>query len=86
VNHAPCNAAQHKVSKAWEHARLAGVVDTAYFHLVFTLPHELNSWANLHPKVIYGALFQSVWATVNALGQDKNRLSGPMGMTAILHA
>jgi len=80
-----CPRCQHKVSEAWEQARLADVVDTPYFHLVFTLPHELNGWARLHPSAIYSALFRSVWNTVNTLGQDKKRLSGQLGMTAVLH-
>lgn len=80
-----CPRCQHKVSEAWEQGRLADVVDAPYFHLVFTLPHELNSWARLHPSAIYHALFQSVWDTVNTLGQDKKRLSGQLGMTAVLH-
>lgn len=80
-----CPRCQHKVSEEWEQARLTDVVDAPYFHLVFTLPHELNSWARLHPRVIYHALFRCVWDTVNTLGQNKKRLSGQLGMTAVLH-
>jgi len=57
----------------------------AYYHLVFTLPHDLNGWAQCHPEVIYACLFQSVWSTLKAFGADPRRLGGELGMTAVLH-
>lgn len=80
-----CPRCQKKASQEWEQTQLSHLVDTGYFHLVFTLPHELNLWARLHRRVIYNGLFQSVWDTLNTLGQDKNRLGGQLGMTAVLH-
>jgi hypothetical protein len=56
-----------------------------YYHLVFTLPHELNGWVQLHPEVIYALLFKVVWKTLKAFGADKKRLNGQLGMTAVLH-
>jgi len=56
-----------------------------YYHLVFTLPHTLNPWVQLHPQVIYGLLFQCVWATLKAFAADSKRLGGELGMTAVLH-
>jgi hypothetical protein len=57
----------------------------SYYHLVFTVPHTLNPWVQLHPQVIYGRLFQSVWATLKAFAADPKRLGGELGMTAVLH-
>jgi hypothetical protein len=31
-----------------------------HYHLVFTLPHQLNGWVQLHPEVIYRLLFQAL--------------------------
>jgi len=56
-----------------------------YYHLVFTLPHALNGWVQLHPEVIYALLFRAVWETLKTFGADKKRLNGKLGMTAILH-
>jgi hypothetical protein len=39
----------------------------------------------LHPGVIYGLLFRSVWATLTAFAADPKRLGGELGMTAVLH-
>jgi hypothetical protein len=64
---------------------LSNIVDASYFHLVFTLPHELNGWVRLHPRCLYRLLFSSAWETLNTLGHDPKRLNGQLGMTAVLH-
>jgi hypothetical protein len=56
-----------------------------YYHLVFTLPHDLNGWVQLHPEVIYQLLFQRAWATLKAFGADPKRLGGELGATMMLH-
>jgi hypothetical protein len=61
------------------------VLPVTYYHLVFTLPHTLNPWVQLHPQIIYGLLFQSAWATLKAFAADPKRLGGELGMTAVLH-
>ena len=56
-----------------------------YYHLVFTLPSELNGWVSCYPAVIYRLLFESVWHTLSRFGQDKKRLNGQLGMLSVLH-
>jgi hypothetical protein len=56
-----------------------------YYHLVFTLPHTLNGWVQLHPALIYRLLFAATWGTLKAFGQDPKRLGGELGMSAVLH-
>lgn len=80
-----CPRCQQKATDAWTQRELGNVVDAAYFHLVFTLPHELNGWARLHPRLIYRLLFSGVWDTLNTRGHDPKRLNGQLGMTAVLH-
>jgi hypothetical protein len=53
-----------------------------YYHVVFTLPSELNPLALHQPKVVYDALFASVWATLHQFGK---RESVSFGMIAVLH-
>jgi Putative transposase/Transposase zinc-binding domain len=69
----------------WLEERKAELLPVPYFHVVFTLPHELNPIASYNPTVIYNLLFKAAWTTVNTLGHDKKRLNGQMGMTAFLH-
>jgi hypothetical protein len=80
-----CPRCQQQASLEWEQKQLSHQVDSGYFHLVFTLPHELNGWARLHPTAVYNYLFQCVWNTLNTLGHDENRLNGQLAMTAVLH-
>lgn len=80
-----CPQCQQKASDNWVDKRMADVLPVAYFHLVFTLPHELNGWAQLHPALIYHLLFQSAWHTLNDYSQHNRQLQGQLGMTAVLH-
>jgi hypothetical protein len=52
---------------------------------VFTLPHVLNGWVQLHPEVLYRRMFRCVWSTLKALGADPKRLGGQLGATVVLH-
>jgi hypothetical protein len=80
-----CPRCQQRASRRWCERQQAGVLPVSYYHLVFTVPHTLNPWVQLHPQVIYGLLFQSVWATLTAFAADPKRLGGELGMTAVLH-
>ena len=80
-----CPRCQQGASEQWLERELGNVVDAPYFHLVFTLPHELNGWVRLHPRIIYRALFASAWETLNTLGQDPKRLNGQLAATTVLH-
>lgn len=80
-----CPRCQRKASDDWCARQQAAVVPVTYHHLVFTLPHVLNPWVQLHPEVIYALLFEAVWATLRAFGTDPKRLDGQLGMTAVLH-
>jgi hypothetical protein len=80
-----CPQCQWRASLQWAEKQRAAQLPVNYHHLVFTLPEILNGWVELHPEVLYPLLFQTVWATLNAFGQDPKRLGGQMGMTAVLH-
>ena len=56
------------------------------FHVVFTLPHDLNALAQGNPRVIYALLFRAAADTLLAFGRDPRHLGGTIGVTAILHA
>ena len=78
-----CPQCQYRQREQWCQRQQAQVLPVTYYHLVFTLPHELNGWVELHPEVIYPCLFHSAWATLKSFGED--RLNGQLGMTAVLH-
>jgi hypothetical protein len=69
----------------WLEARQAELLPVRYFHVVFTLPHELNHLVLYNKKLLYNLLFESAWETLKTLGNDPKRLHGEMGMLSILH-
>ena len=80
-----CPHCQQHASTRWCEQQQQSVLPVSYYHVVFTLPHALNPWVQLHPELLYALLFQTVWATLQAFGADPKRLGGELGMTAVLH-
>ncbi len=80
-----CPKCQWRATQAWQARQQANVLPVTYYHIVFTVPHRLNDWVARYPGVIYGLLFQSVWATLKAFGEDPKRLGGQLGATLVLH-
>lgn len=79
-----CPTCQHIPRERWLEARKAELLPTQYFHLVFTLPHELNAMVLRNKTVMLNILFQSVSRTLLCFGQ--NELGGKLGFMAILHS
>ncbi|MBE9563800.1 MAG: IS91 family transposase [Proteobacteria bacterium] len=80
-----CPGCQQRATRQWAQRQQQDVLPVTYYHLVFTLPHELNGWIQLHPEEIYSLLFHIVWQTLKAFGADPKRLNGKLGLTAVLH-
>ncbi len=80
-----CPQCQRQATEEWRIKQCDGMLPVPYFHMVFTLPHELNGWAQLHPEEIYRLLFKAVWSTLKTFGENPKRLNGKLGMTAVLH-
>ena len=79
-----CNGAKcqgHK-KEEWIQKREAELLPCSYYHLVFTLPEELNFLALKDPKLLYKTLFDSAWETLNQFGKTEQM---QLGMIAILH-
>ena len=80
-----CPKCQTLTKERWLAARKADLLPIPYFHVVFTLPHDLNALAQGHPRVIDTLLFRAAADTLLAFGRDPRRLGGTIGVTAILH-
>lgn len=80
-----CPKCQTTKQLRWLENRKAELLPVEYFHVVFTIPHELNGIASYNPSWIYNLLFKAAWSTIYTLGQDKKRLGGLMGMLSFLH-
>ena len=61
------------------------LLPVAYYHVVFTLPQELNALCLYNPKVMYGLLFEAAWYTINTLAKDEKWLGAKTAATMVLH-
>src|SRR6476659_7036919 len=66
-----CPRCQGHQREEWIEQRQADLLPCTYYHVVFTLPQELNPLALHQPKLAYDALFDSVWATLNQFGNTE---------------
>ena len=80
-----CPKCQLLAQEDWLEARRADLLPIPYFHVVFTLPHELNRLALTRPRVIYDLLFRAASDTLKTFARDPKHLGGELGVTAILH-
>jgi hypothetical protein len=69
----------------WLADRQKELLNVGYFHVVFTLPHEL-SWLALHnQKVVYQLLFQASAETLLEIAADPKHLGAQIGFLSVLH-
>jgi len=80
-----CPKCQAVARERWIKEREAELLKVPYFHIVFTLPHELNGLAKKHPKAFYNALFRASWLTIQQFSSDPKHLGAKTSMTAVLH-
>lgn len=80
-----CPRCQTRAKEAWIAARRREVLPVPYFHLVFTLPHDLNGLIAAKPRVLYENLFASVSATLNEFAASPRHLGGVPAFSLILH-
>jgi len=80
-----CPGCQGVNRERWIMQRETELLPVAYYHIVFTLPHQLNEIARHHPKQVYNALFYAGWNTIKTLSQDNKYLGAKTGMVAVLH-
>ena len=80
-----CPNCQAVLKEIWVDKRKAEVIDTPYFHVVFTLPHQLNSLIYCNQKLLYGLLHRCCAETLLELSADKKWLGATPGIIQILH-
>lgn len=80
-----CPTCQGHKQHQWIASRSQELLPVPYFHVVFTLPDHLNTVAIGYPRVLYKILFDSVWETLSAFGNNPKHLGAKLGMISILH-
>ena len=69
----------------WIENRMQELLPTAYYHLVFTLPHELNPLILGNRKELFKLLFDCASQTILQHGKMPEYLGAECGITMILH-
>jgi Putative transposase/Transposase zinc-binding domain len=78
-----CPSCQKLNSAQWLEAQVEHLLPIPYFHVVFTLPHDLNPLIQHNQERLYSLLFSSASATLLEFG--RNNLKATLGITAVLH-
>jgi hypothetical protein len=69
----------------WIEARSRELLPVKYYHVVFTLPHELNSMIMGHRKLLFKLLFDASAQTLLTFAKDPRYLGAPPGIISVLH-
>jgi Transposase zinc-binding domain/Putative transposase len=80
-----CPKCQAQSRQRWLAAREQELLGVSYFHVVFTLPHELIPLCQHNPKILYDLLFQTSAATMLEVAADPKHLGAKIGFLSILH-
>ncbi len=80
-----CPKCQGGARAHWLTAQQALLLPVPYFHLVFTLPHELNALVRINARRLYALLFRAAAASLQTFARDPLHLGAELGVTAVLH-
>ena len=81
-----CPTCQGAAREEWLAKRMKELLPVPYFHVVFTLPHDLNPLIRHNRETLIDLFFREVNATFQEFSIDPQwRLEGQLGFIAILH-
>ena len=80
-----CPRCQGNARSHWLAKRRAELLPVSYFHIVFTLPHELSALALQNKRLLYDLLFRASAATLLELASDPKHLGADIGFLGVLH-
>lgn len=80
-----CPNCQDKDRQVWLDKRMDELLPVGYYHLVFTIPYQLNALCLQNKKVMYDILFKAASQTVLELSKDTKHLGAETGLITILH-
>ena len=80
-----CPKCQSLARAEWLEDRRAEILDTQYFHVVFTVPEEIAAIAYQNKEIVYGILFRTAAETLRTIAADPRHLGAEIGFFAVLH-
>lgn len=78
-----CPNCQGQAAAQWLEKQSASLLPVPYFHVVFTLPHDLNGVIAQNQRALYKLLFDAASSTLLEFG--RNKWNAQIGITAVLH-
>jgi hypothetical protein len=80
-----CPKCQGLARARWLEDRQAELLDVPYFHVVFTVPAEIEAIAFQNQTVVYDILFRAASETLRTIAADPKHLGAEIGFLAVLH-
>ena len=80
-----CPKCQGLARAKWLEDRQAELLDVPYFHVVFTVPAEIEVIAFQNQSVVYDILFRAAAETLRVIAADPRHLGAEIGFLAVLH-
>ena len=83
--HKACPKCQGLARAQWLEDRQAQLLDVPYFHVVFTVPSEIEVIAFQNQTAVYDILFQAASETLRKIAADPKHLGAEIGFFGVLH-
>ena len=80
-----CPMCQNYAREKWIQKESSYLLDSKYFHIITTVPHELNDIFMHNCKICYNILFKATSESILTLAEDVKWLGAKVGITSILH-
>src|SRR6201987_555798 len=80
-----CPKCQSFARAQWLEDRQSELLDTQYFHVVFTVPEQIATIAYQNKRELYGILFRTTAQTLLTIAADPKHLGAKIGFFALLH-
>lgn len=80
-----CPRCQSLARAQWLEQRKAELLETQYFHVVFTVPEEIAVIAFQNKPIVYDILFRAAADTLHSIAADPAHLGAEVGFLSVLH-
>jgi hypothetical protein len=80
-----CPKCQGLARAQWLEDRQAELLDVPYFHVVFTVPAQIEVIAFQNQTVVYDILFRAASETLRSIAADPEHLGAEIGFLGVLH-
>lgn len=80
-----CPNCQSVLKELWIDQRRSEILDAKYFHVVFTVPHDLKPLFLSNQRLLYSLLHRAASRTLLTLAADRKHLGAEPGIIQVIH-